>query len=465
MRNGIAVTPLLYLSLILFAFILIGYSIWSYGLTDPNLVLINWEPYWQFQQWAWQTFFHNRPMQTITYVVLISLLFVNYGVITWLFRKLELKMETFKKFLVAMGIYLFVISPLLFSYNALSHDVFNYIFNARMVIEYQANPHSEVALGYSFDPWTRFMHNTHTTAPYWYGWTVISLIPYLLGFGSFLITWLNFKLFALVSLLLYGMIMWFWKNQQKQTLEHWQLGLVMLNPLVLVEIVGNSHNDFWMMVPALLAFLLLLNRPKQMHWLGLSLLSLIFSASTKYATLVLLPVWLIVGKLFTINWGIPKTTNAITSILFKFQNSLKTTFFNSFLNYVVQLVPWILSILLFLPLLTSRSRWFLPWYLLWSLSLVPLLVKSTVLNRELPKISLLPLASIKKQINNWRKRWVYLLVALSISSLIRYVPWLWYGEYSDLITSQEIVITWLGGLMVFCLFCVTDYFTAKRSDS
>ena len=220
-----------------------------------------------------------------------------------------------------------------------------------------------------------------------------------------------------------------------------------------------------MMVPALFAFLLLLSRPKQIHWLGLSLLSLLFSASTKYATLVLLPVWLIVGKLTTINWGIPENTRSIVSILFQFQNKLKTTFFNSFLNYLVQLVPWILSVLLFLPLLTSRSRWFLPWYLLWSMSLVPLLVKSSVSYRELPKISFLPLVSIKKHINIWRKRWVYLLVALSASSLFRYVPWLWYGEYSDLITKQEILITWLGGFIVFCLFCLADYFTAKRSDT
>ena len=465
MRNGITLTSLLYVSLILFVFILTGYSIWSYGLTDPNLVLINWKPYWQFQQWAWQTLFHNRPLQTITYVILISLLFLNYGVTTWLLRKLELKMETFKQLLIAMGIYLLFISPLLFSYNALSHDVFNYIFNARMVIEYQANPHSEVALQFSYDPWTRFMHNTHTTAPYWYGWTAISLIPYITGFGSFLVTWLNFKLFALISLLLYGLIMWLWQKQQKLSLEHWQLGLVMLNPLVIIEIVGNSHNDFWMMVPALFAFLLLLSRPKQIHWLGLSLLSLLFSASTKYATLVLLPVWLIVGKLTTINWGIPENTRSIVSILFQFQNKLKTTFFNSFLNYLVQLVPWILSVLLFLPLLTSRSRWFLPWYLLWSMSLVPLLVKSSVSYRELPKISFLPRVSIKKHINIWRKRWVYLLVALSASSLFRYVPWLWYGEYSDLITKQEILITWLGGFIVFCLFCLADYFTAKRSDT
>ncbi len=465
MKTGQKITSLLYLSLMVFIIGLTGYSVWSYGLTDPNLVLINWTPYWQFQQWAWQTFFHNRPFQTTVYVILISLLFINYGITTWLLRKLEFKIESFKQLLIAMGIYLLIISPLLFSYNALSHDVFNYIFNARMVIEYQANPHSEVALQYSYDPWTRFMHNTHTSAPYWYGWTAISLIPYMVGFGSFFLTWLNFKLFALLSLVLYSLIVWFWKKQQKTALEHWQLGLVLLNPLVLIEIVGNAHNDLWMMVPALLAFLILLYRPKQIHWLGLSLLSLLFSASTKYATLLLLPVWLLVGKLSAINWSTPKKTRSILAVMLQFQNKLKTSFFNSFLNYFEQLLPWILSILLFLPLLTSRSRWFLPWYLLWSLSLLPLLVKSSVSNRELPKISLLPLVSIKKHLNKWGKHWIYLLLAFSVSSLFRYVPWLWWGEYSDLITRHEIIITWLGGFIVFCLFCLVDNFTAKRTDS
>jgi hypothetical protein len=32
-----------------------------------------------------------------------------------------------------------------------------------------------------------------------------------------------------------------------------------------------------------------------------------------------------------------------------------------------------MSLALFLPLLTERSRYFLPWYLIWSLVFIPLL--------------------------------------------------------------------------------------------
>ncbi len=51
------------------------FVVFSFGLTDPNLVLSSWQPYWQFQQWSWKTFFLNREVLVATYVLLLVALF------------------------------------------------------------------------------------------------------------------------------------------------------------------------------------------------------------------------------------------------------------------------------------------------------------------------------------------------------------------------------------------------------
>ncbi len=443
MKNQSATKIVLVVGLLLFFLVLVGYALWSYGLTDPNLVLLDWSPYWQFQQWAWQTLFHNRPLQTTLYVLLVGALFVIYSWITWLLRKLDLPITNIKHLLLAFCIYCVVVSPLFISYNALSHDVFNYIFNARMVVKYQANPHQDVALKYNYDPWTRFMHNTHTPAPYWYGWTAVSIFPYLLGFGKFVVVWFNFRLFALLSLFIYGLIIWSWQKQQKQTPKLWQFAFFFLNPLIIIEIISNAHNDLWMMAPALLAFLLMLKQPKSTTWTIISLGCLLFSISTKYATLILLPLWLILLK-----FQDPK--RGVFSIFTKIINSSWH-----------KLIPWLISGLLFLPLLSDRSRWFLPWYLIWALSLTPLLV-SEVWTSDLRRINISFLDKIGSRSLLWGKYWIFWLLALSLSSLFRYVPWLWQGEYSQKITTEEIIITWLGGLLYFGLFCLKDNLRPKK---
>lgn len=434
---------LLLAGLLLLFFVLVGYAVWSYGLTDPNLLLLNWSPYWQFQQWAWQTLIYNRPLLTTLYVLLVSVLFLIYIGITWLLRQLDLAVTNIKQLILAFCLYCLVISPLIISYNALSHDVFNYIFNARMILKYQANPHHDVALTFNYDPWTRFMHNTHTPAPYWYGWTAVSILPYLLGFGKFVIVWFNFRLFSLLSLFIYGLIIWIWQKQHKQTPKLWQFAVFFLNPLTMIEIISNAHNDLWMITPALLAFVLVFKQPRFAFQRIISLACLLFSVSTKYATLILVPFWF---------------------ILIKFQAVKRGRF--SFLSPIIngslhKSVPWLISGLLFLPLFSDRSRWFLPWYLIWAMSPLPLLAKDAW-SGDLHRITIPTLDSIRNKSLLLGKYWILWLQALSLSSLLRYVPWLWQGEYSPQITTEERLITWAGGLVFFALFCLFDNLRPKK---
>lgn len=377
------------------------YTVFSYSLTDPNLIITSWSPYWNFQLWMWQTFFNNAQLLTITYSIIISLFFVIYLIG---FRFFKRHKQSFDKKIILK--FLLAFSPLLLSYNALSHDVFNYMFNAKMVTVFKANPHVKTALDFYYDDWTRFMHNTHTPAPYGYGWTIFSILPYLLGFNKFLPTWFIFKIIAWISYyLLFLTITNFAKKLTNKELNFKHIWLIFANPLLIIEVLSNLHNDLWMLVPALASLNLIINKPKKylIPKAIISLLLLAFSISTKLATIVLLPFWLY----WFGNWFI--ASNKLWKLIKKYE----------------KLFPLLISSALFLPLLTTRSQQFLPWYLSWSF---------------------VWLGQIKFKL--W-KNW---LLALSISSLARYLPWLLTGGFEGNVINQQKYITWLGGLILLIIF-------------
>lgn len=373
------------------------YSVFSYALTDVNLTLTSWAPYWNFQQWMWHNVLTKPDLMVNIYQAIIGSWFLVYlgGIrLTSQTDKVAHDKPWSNKKL--LGSLLLAISPLFLSYNALSHDVFNYLFNAKMVWVYQANPHIKVALDFFDDPWIRFMHNIHTPAPYGYGWTALSLIPFALGFQKFLPTWLLFRLFAVLSLVLLFVVLQKLVtkiNQRPLTIK--DFWLVFLNPLLIIEIVSNQHNDLWMMVPALAAFAMIVDKPQKRSLLIMigSGLLLALSATTKLATVVLFPLW----SLGILRWVWPKIAR-----IFSWQR-----------------LAWLAAVAMFVPLLTSRSQQFLPWYLIWSLVWLPV-IKEPLL-----------------------KAW---LIIFSLAALLRYVPWLRVLEYNDQVLSDQRWAVWGVGI-------------------
>lgn len=387
------------------------YAVWSFALTDPNLVFTSWHPFWAFQQFMWQV-----PKENIT-VIFVVLCSVMFGCSIWLSSLAEKLYFGFKKWLM---IFLVVSAPLIFSNNALSHDVFNYIFNARMVVKYQMNPHVQVAQHFFYDPWIRFMHNIHTPAPYFYGWTALSIMPYVLGLEKFVLTWILFRLWSEFGLVLAFVAVI--RLMKKRGLIDLKLFVLMLfSPLLMIEIVSNSHNDAWMMWPAI-ASLFLVTRKSKDEKLRLvtivgSFALLAVSMSTKYATALLLPVWvyLVFQKQF----------RPIVAHLKR--HALEKVSLNIF---------DVAAGLMFLPLLTDRAQQFHPWYLSWCLFFLP------VMKNKFLRMCLL---------------------VLSVSSLLRYVPWMWNGafEYTPKILMNEKLVTWVP-LIVFVVIWLLREITKKK---
>ena len=395
--------------------LLVLYSFYSYVLTDPNLTLINFLPFIRFQNFLWQNILPNQFLRTAIYFVLISLLFLNY--LALLKNLKENKISSQKK----LCHYLLLISlPLLIAYNALSYDIFNYLFNGKILIHYKANPHVRVALDYPNDPWVRFMNNTHTPAPYGYGWTAISVLPYIFGFGKFITSWFSFKLFSLLGMIIsFSVISMIMKKEKVK--NHWEkMAILFLNPLFLIEFIGNGHNDLWMIWPALLGIYYLKYYQKKFLQVLFMFILMTVSVTIKFSTIALLP--LIIYLLFENSFKKIKILKKVYEIID-----------NYFFDFA--------SILMFLPLFTARSRYFLPWYLSWSLVFLPL-IKNKLL-REI-------------------------LIVFSISSMLRYLPWViklpWmsFGLDNSNLINIQILVTWL--IPAIYLLIKGGYFLFNRSS-
>ncbi len=118
--------------------------------------------------------------------------------------------------------------------------------------------------------------------------------------------------------------------------------------------------------------------------LFLSLVFLLFSLSLKFATLALVPLWLFLALL--------PLWQKITWRPLAWLITLVQKYFFDFAAF-----------LMFLPLLTSRSQLFHPWYLLWPLIFLPFLQNKVIRHS---------------------------ILILSCSSLLRYLPYLWENGYA-----------------------------------
>lgn len=347
---------------------LFGYSVFSYSQTDPNLVLSSNPLFWQFQQQMWQLGYHNRPLATGIFVILCILLFGAYISLIG-----QIKSGKWNKQKL-VGLFITSLVALLPAYPALSHDIFNYVFNAKMMLVYRANPHVQVALDFPQDPWLRFMHNTHTPAPYGYGWTFFSLLPYSIGQGYLQGELLSFRL----TMILFFVVC-LWLLTRIEHISYDKMALLAFNPLMLIEIVGNIHNDIVMMVAALGGGLLIRNGIRKRQWFNVfsGILCFSFSISIKFASIAL------IGAVF-----------------------------GSVVLPQLSLYQW--SVLaLWSPLLTKQSQWFLPWYLTWSFVLAPL-IRNTF--------------------------WVRTMIATTVAGLLSYGLILWYGEYSSSLLLQRSIL-------------------------
>ncbi len=240
--------------------------------------------------------YFNRPLSAAIYTTIIILLFGFY----LYFMRLGIKKKLDKKFVWKI---LFATSAILIlSYNAFSYDLFNYIFDAKIYTQYNLNPYLHKALDFPGDPMLSFMRWTHRVYPYGPVWLLITIPLSYGGAGFFLPTFFMFKLLIAASYI--GSLYFISKILRKIAPENEILGLIFfgLNPLVIIESLVSPHLDIVMMFFAFALFYQLTNKKYflSQFFLGLSI-------GTKFATVLLLPIYLYVfflqQKNKKINWN------------------------------------------------------------------------------------------------------------------------------------------------------------------
>lgn len=208
---------------IIYSLVLIIFSIYSYSLIDLNLTL--------FQNPTWTIFINNmvrlgyyeRFWGTLIYIILITILF--------LFNLYFVRQKQIS--IIKLALLTSVI--LFFSYNFISHDFFNYIFDAKILTHYGENPYLHKPNDFQGDQWLRFMHWTHRNYPYGPTFLGITLIPSWLSFNKFILNFYSFKALFVCS---YLVSVYYLSKLNKRSAIFFAS-----SPLVIVEGLANAHND------------------------------------------------------------------------------------------------------------------------------------------------------------------------------------------------------------------------------
>lgn len=358
------------LMFIAYTLFLLLLSVISYAFIDPNLI------YYKILYTGFA--FQNRSIVTIIYFALVLIFFGFYIVFMHLFHKKKWKEKELK---LLLGITCCI---LLFSYPAmLSFDIFNYIATAKVLFFYHENPYIIMPIEFVGDPLLLFTHAANKLALYGPGWILLTGIPYVWGLGSFFFTILNFKLFVSIFYLIAVVTLW------KLAKNIYVVALFACNPLVVIEILVSGHNDIVMMSLVLISLLFI---QKKRYIVAV----LLFFASIfiKYASVFLLPVFIVIlwraYRKQVINWD--------------------KMYFYSFLS------------MLLIFLLSPLREEMYPWYAIWFLPFVFLMVAKNPWARSVQRII------------------VYLSIALSFGLLLRYIPFMLLGTYFGMTPLLRIIL-------------------------
>lgn len=223
----------------------------------------------------------------------------------------------------------------------LSYDIFNYIMTAKVVSSYQENPYIIMPIEFTNEPYLFFTRATNKVALYGPVWLLLSLIPFILGFGNFLLILINFKLLVILFYLLAVLLLY------EMTKSIYKTSLFAINPLVVIETFVGNHNDIVMMSLALLSYYFLFKK----RYLFFTIF-IIFSILIKYGTIVLLPIALYV----------------IYKHIVKEKVNQRSVYMLSF---------WAMVAIFFLSVLREEIY---PWYAIWFLIFTPLIDSKKLIN-------------------------------------------------------------------------------------
>lgn len=330
----------------IYLLIAVLFMVFSYAFVDPNIFYLN-----SIYTGIYES---NRLLVSFIYCIFILIFF---GFYVHLMRKRP-NLNSIKK-------YILFSLPLLFSYPAIfSFDIFNYILTAKLSFVYVENPYTVMPIEIPNEPMLAFTHAANKFALYGPLWILFTSLPLTLSFGFFPFTIIMFKFFTAIFYFLTLVIIY------KLTRSTQSLLFFALNPLVIIETFVSGHNDVVMMALALTSFYFLTKRR-----IIIALFLIIFSILIKYATIFLLPLFIIV------------MLKAVRGERINLEKIGKWGFYSMLLIF----------------LLSYLREEIYPWYAIWFLPFAALTLKNRFI--------------------------FYLSIALSFFLMFRYVPFMWTGTH------------------------------------
>jgi hypothetical protein len=262
--------------------LLVGLFLYSFTQVDLNLTLSKLSVFQAVEKAFQYIGFFQRPISTIIFIVIIGLLFIVYCLFLFLAKRGKLS----PRHLMILTIASFI--ALVFSYNAFSYDLFNYIFDARILSHYHQIPFLHKPDDFIGDPTLNFMRWTHRYFPYGVSWLVLTVPLAFVAMNYFLPAFFLFKLLMGFSFL--GSIYLIYKISKKIFPGQEIINTVFFafNPLVIIETLVSAHNDIPMIFFILLSIYLILQKKKVLSWV-----TNLFSVGIKFSTGVLLPLFIV----------------------------------------------------------------------------------------------------------------------------------------------------------------------------
>jgi len=138
-----------------------------------------------------------------------------------------------------------------------SHDAYAYADYGQMIARYHASPYTSVPADFSDDFWFRWVSPRwqHTGSVYGPAFVGISAVFMKIAGTSILVTRLLFQSLAALAVAAAGWLVW------RRARDPVAVALVVVNPLVIVNVVNNGHNDALVGL-AFLAAILLVERKR-----------------------------------------------------------------------------------------------------------------------------------------------------------------------------------------------------------
>ncbi len=220
---------------------LVALFFYSYTQVDLSLTLAQSSIFQTIQKNFQYIGYFNRPLSTYLYIAIFAFLFFMYFATLKLVNKEKLTRKTI------WTIIIFATAILTFTYSAFSYDIFNYIFDARIITTYGQNPYMQKALDFPGDPMLSFMHWTHRTYPYGPVWLGLTVPLTFIAQEFFLLTFFLFKIlmaaFFILTVYFIGKVSQIFKLSNPLL----PVAAFALNPFVLSESLVSAHNDIVMM--------------------------------------------------------------------------------------------------------------------------------------------------------------------------------------------------------------------------